>query len=201
MELKRQGIRRSMYVDLFQTLVQNPEMTATEAIIRANEKGELLGPAGAKIETAHARAAERELDIIQRKGAFGQGSPMEPPATAFGKNVGIRAVGPLANLRRMQEFQGVESVLQIAGVLAQYDQSVLDRIDGDETLELTREIRGAPRKIFRDDKAVAQLRADREQQAANQANLMATESLANAAGKATPAIKAMQDANAGRVAA
>ena len=88
-----------------------------------------------------------------------------------------------------------------SGVLAQYDQSVLDRIDGDETLEFTREIRGAPRKIFRDDKAVTQLRADREQQAANQANLMATESLANAAGKATPAVKAMQDANAGRVAA
>jgi len=52
MELKRQGIRRSAYVDLFQTLVQNPQMTATEAIIRANEKGELLGPAGAKIEAA-----------------------------------------------------------------------------------------------------------------------------------------------------
>lgn len=201
MELKRQGIRRSMYVDLFQTLVQNPEMTATEAMIRANEKGELLGPAGAKIETAHSRAAERELDIIQRKGAFDQGSPLEPPSTAIGKDVGIRAVGPLANLRRMQELQGVESVLQIAGVLAQYDPGVLDKIDGDETLELAREIRGAPRKMFRNDDVVAERRQAREEQAANQANLMATESLAKSTGAVTPAIKAMQDANAGKVAA
>jgi len=200
MELKRQGIRRSMYVDLFQTLVEHPEMTATEAMIRANEKGELLGPAGAKIESSLGRAAEREIGIIQRKGAFDQGSPLEPPASMGGKNVSVDATGPLARLRRMQELQGVESVLQMASVLGQYDQRVLARIDADKTLELAREIRGAPRKMFRTDDEVANILADQEQKAANQANLMATETLAKAAGAATPAIAAMQAANEGRAA-
>src|SRR5690606_9624 len=170
MELKRQGIRRSAYVDLFQTLVQNPRMTATEAIIRANEKGELLGPAGAKIEAALGRAAERELDIVQRKGAFAEGSPLSPPAVMAGKNVGVRATGPLSRLRRMQELQGVESVTAMAGALAQYGPEVagdiLDRIDHDETLELVREIRGAPRKMFRTDEEVAARRQEREERAA-----------------------------------
>jgi hypothetical protein len=200
MELKRQGIRRSAYVDLFQTLVQNPQMTATEAIIRANEKGELLGPAGAKMESALSKATERELDIVQRKGAFEPGTPLTPPETVTGKNVGVRATGPLSRLRRMQELQGVESVTQMAGALAQYGPEVagdiLDRIDHDETLELVREIRGAPRKMFRTDEEVAQRRQAREQQAANQAGLMATESLAKAAGQATPAIQAAMQANA-----
>lgn len=200
MELKRQGIRRSAYVDLFQTLVQNPQMTATEAIIRANEKGELLGPAGAKIEAALGRATERELDIVQRKGAFEDGSPLSPPAVMSGKNVGVRATGPLSRLRRMQELQGVESVTAMAGALAQYGPEVagdiLDRIDHDETLELVREIRGAPRKMFRTDEEVAARRQEREERAAQQASLMAMESLAGAAGKATPAIKAAMEANA-----
>ena len=195
MELKRQGIRRSTYVDLFQTLVQNPQMTATEALIRANEKGELLGPAGAKIEGALARATEREIDIIQRKGAFEPGTPLTPPETVNGKNVSVKATGPLARLRRMQELQGVESVLAIAANLGQYDASVLDKIDTDETLELTREIRGAPRKMFRTDAEVAERRQQRVQQQEQMTALSAVETMGKAAGAATPAIQAAMQAN------
>lgn len=199
MELKRQGIRRSAYVDLFQTLIENPQMTATEALIRANEKGELLGPAGAKIEAAHSKATERELDIVQRKGAFEQGSPLEPPATIEGKNVSVKASGPLARLRRMQELQGVEAVMGMAGMFAQYSPEVaadvLDRIDHDETLELAREIRGAPRRMFRTDEEVAERRTARTQAQENAAAAQLTDMLAGAAGKATPAIKAAVDAN------
>lgn len=200
MELKRQGIRKSMYVDLFQTLVQNPQMTATEALIRANEKGELLGPSGAKIENALGRAAEREIGILQQKRAFASGSPLVPPASMSGKNVSVEATGPLARLRRMQELQGVDNVLQLASVLGQYDPIVLQRIDGDATLELAREIQGAPRKMFRTDDEVAALKAQAEQQNANAINLQATTALAQAAGAATPAIAAMQNANMGKAA-
>lgn len=195
MELKRQGIRRSTYVDLFQTLVQNPNMTATEALIRANEKGELLGPAGAKIEAALARCTEREIDIVQRKGAFEPGTPLTPPDTVNGKNVGVKSTGPLARLRRMQELQGVESVLAVAANLGQYDPGVIDKIDVDETLELTREIRGAPRKMFRTDAEVAERRQSRVQQQEQMAAMSAMETMGKAAGAATPAIQAAIQSN------
>ena len=39
-DAERKGVNDSLYVTLFQILLQNPSMTATEAMIRANEKGE-----------------------------------------------------------------------------------------------------------------------------------------------------------------
>jgi hypothetical protein len=196
MELKRQGVRESLYVNLFQVLVQNPQQTATEAIIRANEKGELLGPAGAKIEAGIAKAVDMEVEIVQRKGAFASGSPLRPPESMAGRQLGVRFVGPLARLRRMQELQGVEGVLQVASVVGQYDPSVLERIDGDETLEIAREIRGAPRKMFRTDEEVAERRQAAAQRQEQMAALQAAEQIGKTAGAATPALQALQQANA-----
>ncbi|AXH76954.1 MAG: head to tail connecting protein [Caudoviricetes sp.] len=194
-EAKRLSVRESMYINLFQTMVDNPQMTATEALLRANEKGELLGPAGAKIETGIAGAIDREVDIVQRKGAFEQGSPLEPPSSVGGKNVGVKFTGPLARMRRMAEMQGIERVLQMATVVGQYDQSTLMKIDGDETLELTREINGAPRKMFKRDEQVAEQRQAMAQQQESQAALTMMQGAATAAKDATPAMQAMAQAN------
>lgn len=197
-EAKRIAIRESLYVNLFQILVDNPKMTATEALIRANEKGEMLGPAGAKIEAGIAGMIDREVDIVGRKGAFEQGSPLEPPASMDGKNVGVKFTGPLANMRRMRELQGMEMVLNVAGMLAQYSQNpaeMLERIDTDETLELTREIQGAPRKMFRSDEEVAKLREGRAQQQEQLAAMQMMQGMAATAKDATPALQAMAQAN------
>ena len=194
-EAKRLSVRESMYINLFQTMVDNPQMTATEALLRANEKGELLGPAGAKIETGIAGAIDREVDIIQRKGAFEQGSPLEPPSSVGGKNVGVKFTGPLARMRRMAEMQGIERVLQMATVVGEYDRSTLMKIDGDETLELTREINGAPRKMFKRDEEVAEQRQAMAQQQESQAALAMMQGAATAAKDATPAMQAMAQAN------
>lgn len=194
-EAKRLSVRESMYINLFQTMVDNPQMTATEALLRANEKGELLGPAGAKIETGIAGAIDREVDIVQRKGAFEQGSPLEPPSSVGGKNVGVKFTGPLARMRRMAEMQGIERVLQMASVVGQYDQSTLIKIDGDETLELTREINGAPRKMFKRDEDVAEQRQAMAQQQESQAALAMMQGAATAAKDGMPAMQAMAQAN------
>ncbi len=194
-EAKRMGVRQSMFVDLFQILAEDPQKTATEALLRANEKGEQLGPAGAKIESGIAQGVDREVDIVQRKGAFEAGSPLEPPASIGGKNVGVSFTGPLARMRRMAELQGVQTVLQMATVVGGYDQSVLARIDGDEVLELSREISGAPRKMFRTDEEVAQIRQAAAQQQEQQTALAMTQGLATAAKDATPAAQAFAQAN------
>ena len=194
-ETKRMGVRQSMFVDLFQILAEDPQKTATEALLRANEKGEQLGPAGAKIESGIAQGVDREVDIIQRKGAFEAGSPLEPPASIGGKNVGVSFTGPLARMRRMAELQGIQTVLQMGGALAQYDQGVLVRVDADETLELTREISGAPRKMFKRDEVVAQTREAQAQQMEQAAALQMAQGMATAAKDATPAVQAMAQAN------
>lgn len=194
LEMKRGGIREGLYINLFQALVENPTMTATEAILRANEKGEMLGPAGAKIENGLAGAIDRELDIIGRKGGFEQSSPLAPPPSMIDKNTGVKFTGPMARLRRMQELQGVESVIALSSNLAQYDPSILDRLDTDETLEITREIRGAPRKMFRTYEEVDGIRQERANKQEQAAAMQMMEGAAGAAGKAAPALQAMMGA-------
>lgn len=196
-EVKRTSVQTGLYVTLFQILVDNPQMSATEALIRANEKGELLGPAGAKIEGGIAQRVEREVDIVRRKGAFDEGSPLQPPDTLVGKNVGVQFTGPLARLRRVQELQGVDTVLGMATNMAQYDPSVLDRIDSDESLEIAREISGAPRKMFRLDEEVAAKRQAQARQMEQQAAMQSMEMAASAAGAAAPAMKLAYNARRG----
>lgn len=196
-EAKRTSVQTGLYVTLFQILVDNPQMSATEALIRANEKGELLGPAGAKIEGGIAQRIDREIDIVRRKGAFDDGSPLQPPASLVGRNVGTKFTGPLARLRRVQELQGVDTVLGMATNIAQYDPSVLDKIDSDESLEIAREISGAPRKMFRLDDEVAAKRQAQAQRVEQQAAMQSLEMAAGAAGKAAPAMKVAYNARRG----
>jgi hypothetical protein len=64
-EQKRKLINDAFYVTLFQILVDNPRMTATEALIRAQEKGQLLAPTVSRQQSEFlGPLVERELDIL-----------------------------------------------------------------------------------------------------------------------------------------
>lgn len=197
LEMKQTQVTRSFYTEIFQTLLEKPSQTATEVLIRENEKSAMLGPVGEKIRTGGAKLVDRDLAILRRKGAFEQGSRIAAPDTIAGSNIGVKWKDPLSRLQRISELQGVESVLNVTGVIAQYDPSVLERIDTDETIEITREIRGAPRKMFRTDEEVAEIRQQRVQQQEQQAMMQMLQGGAEAAGKAIPAAKALQDVSRG----
>jgi hypothetical protein len=92
---KRTDLKESLYINLFATLVDNPRMSATESLIRAQEKGELLGPAGSRIQESLARLVERESGILSRKGAYDPESVYAVPRSLQGKRVGPkRRSGP-----------------------------------------------------------------------------------------------------------
>ena len=149
LEVKREQLRESLFINLFQILIQNPQMTATEALIRANEKGELLGPAGAKIQAGLSRLVERETGILERRGVFEGDGPLSPPMSLLGRGFGVRFRAPLDRLRRAGELLGVQQTFEFASQIAQFDPTVLDRLDTDKALDLAQEINGAPRAIFR----------------------------------------------------
>ena len=79
LDASRQQIKDGLYTSLWQILIQNPNMTATEAMIRANEKGELLGPIGARIQHGLARLTDAEITILSQKDAFNPRSPLAVP--------------------------------------------------------------------------------------------------------------------------
>jgi hypothetical protein len=162
-QAKAEQVKDSMYLNLFQLLVKNPQMSATEAMIRANEKGELLGPAGARLQQSLSRMVERELGILSRRGAFNRGTSLQVPQGLQGKRPSVQFTSPLDRLRRAKEGEGILRLLETASPLAQIDPTVMDEIDPSQTLRQLRDILGAPVSILRDPKQVAEIRAQRAQ--------------------------------------
>lgn len=191
-EAERKGINDGLYVTLFQILLQNPSMTATEAMIRSNEKGELLGPAGGKIQQAMAREVERLAGIMERKGAMRPGAALQPPQSLAGRSFGARFTSPLDRLRRSAEGIGIQRTLQTVMPLAEADPSILDNYDLDEIARTVTEIEGAPHKILKPVDQRDAIRAAKAQQQ-QQAQQMATAQAAAATAK--DAVPALAQAN------
>ena len=186
-ERERQGIRETLYINLFQILVNNPSMTATEAMIRANEKGELLGPAGAKIQAALANQIEREIAILDRKGAFSQGGSLEAPESLDQGSISVRFTSPLDRLRQAKEGEGVMKTYQFAAQIAaaKGTPEVFDNFDDDESVDLVARVFGAPMKIKRDDKERDAMRQQRAQAMEQARQLEMAKGVAEAANNST----------------
>lgn len=170
MEVRRNQVKETLYVNLFQTLIKNPEMTATEAMIRSNEKGELLGPAGGKIQSALSTMIDRELGILSRRGIFRPGSPLQPPGSLRGMPITVRMTSPLDRMRRANEGVGTTQLLNVALPMVKVKPNILDNFDLDKTIRLLREIFGAPADVIVPETVMQQNRQASEQQA----NMMKT---------------------------
>lgn len=164
---KQTRVEKSLYIHLFQILIERASDTATEALLRANEKGELLGPAGYGFQLSHAMIAERELGILERKGAFRPGALLELPPTLPGRGVAARSRTPLDRIRRSPEMMGTQRTIETGALLAQLGMTeALDGIDPDAVMELSQEVNGAPHKIMRrhaDRDEIRRLRAQQQQ--------------------------------------
>ncbi|TPJ76879.1 phage tail protein [Mesorhizobium sp. B2-6-3] len=182
---RAEEIRDMLYVNLFQTLVQNPQMTATEALIRQEEKGALLGPSGSIIQAGFASNLDRELSILEAKGLYDQDSRFLPPQTLAGKTVRPTFTSPLDVLRKAAEAKDTIQVVQTALQMAQTDPSVMDNIDSDEALKVVAGAGRSPQRIFRRKEEVAGIRDARAKAQQAQQGMAA---ITNAAGVAKDAV-------------
>lgn len=196
LEAKRNQVKESMYLNLFALLVQNPQMSATEAMIRANEKGELLGPAGARLQQSLSRMIDREMGILIRKGLYSASSPYRVPDRLQSKKITPKMSGPLDRLRRAKEGEGIMRLLEAVAPLAQANPDVVDNIDEDETVRELRDIFGAPVSVLRDPKVRDARRAARQQQQNLAQGAKTAKDMAAAAAQGTNAIAGMKQAGA-----
>lgn len=194
LEAKRNQVKDSMYLNLFALLVQNPQMSATEAMIRANEKGELLGPAGARLQQSLSRMIEREMNMLIRRGLYSPKSVYRVPASLAGRHIVPEMTSKLDKLRRAKEGEGIMRVLEAVAPIAQADPTIVDEIDSSETIRQLRDIFGAPVGILRDPKQVAQMRAQRQQAAGMAQGAATAKDLATASKQGTDALAGMKAA-------
>jgi hypothetical protein len=193
-EAERATLRETLYINLWQILIKNPDMTATEAMIRADEKGELIGPVGAKIQRGLARVFERETGILGRKGAF-RGEFKPPPRIAQG-SFGLRFTSPLDRLRRAKEVVGAERVMQSVLAASQLDPRVVARFDADKFVKLVQDVTEAPADILRDDKEFEAMAANNDQMQRMMAGLQAAGVGAKAFESGAKGAKAVSEAQA-----
>jgi hypothetical protein len=192
MEMRRAQIKDSMYLNLFQTMADKTTvMSATEVMARANERGMFLGPVASRVQAALSRMVDRELAILERKGAFRKGSRYAPPEVLAGKKITVKFSAPVDRLRRASDVTGITHTLEIMTQMAQLDPQVVDNLDSDAALEVVRERLGAPRKIMRTPEEVKALREQRAQQEAAKNAMVAANSMADTANKAAPAVETM----------
>ena len=162
----RTVIRDTFLNTLFQILVDNPNMTATEALLRAQEKGELIAPAMGRQQSEFlGPLIRRELDILH---AAGQIPPAPMELLKSGKGVRIEYTSPLARALRAEEGTAIMNTVQDIGVMSQIDPSVKQLVDMHEAAREMALIRGCPAKLLRSEEeveALMQHAADQQQQA------------------------------------
>jgi hypothetical protein len=187
MDSRRNSVREALYLNLWQVLIQDvggqPE-TATEAMLRAQEKGEMLGPVGISMNEGLSANVDREVNILSRKGAFREESPLAMPQSLAGAEVAPQFTSPLDRLRQIGQVIGAQRTIEIAMVLEQLQPGITARLDVDEILELAQHVYGAPRNMLRDRKAgeAARQQASMTQQAGT------TAALTQAGGEAARAV-------------
>lgn len=161
-ESRQRVVNDAFLVTLFQILVETPEMTATEALIRAQEKGALLAPAMETQQTELlAPLIEREVDLATRGGRL----PQLPPELVEARGeFEIVYTSPLTRMQDAEELVGIQRTMEVVTPIAQFDPTILKRIDYQRILEITRRVTGAPAAIIKPDDVVeAELAAEQEQ--------------------------------------
>ena len=158
----RQGpVNDSFLVTLFQILVEQPQMTATEVLQRAQEKGILLAPVMARLQSELlGPLAARELDILfDIPGAL---PPAPPQLLETGGILRVEYASPLA--RTMQaggEALGFQRLMEVALPLVQANPELMDLFNVEEGLRVLSQAVGAPASVLRSPQEVEALRARR----------------------------------------
>jgi hypothetical protein len=159
----RQVIRDTFLNTLFQILVQNPNMTATEALLRAQEKGELIAPAMGRQQSEFlGPMIHREIDILSEAGAL----PPPPPELIRSKRgMRIEYTSPLARALRAEEGTAIMNTIADIGQIVQLDPTVRRIMDFHDAVREMAEIRGCPAHLIMSEEQVQQLMANDAQQA------------------------------------
>jgi hypothetical protein len=166
LEKERQVINDAFLVTLFRVLVDQPQMTATEALIRAQEKGQLLAPTvGRQQSEMLGPQIHREFSILTRQGYL----PAMPQVLAEAEGeYEIGYESPSVRFQRSEELVGVQRTIEVAMPFIEADPSVLAIFKPDEVIRLAAEINGAPVSILRTEEEMEEIVAQQQQQAQQQ---------------------------------
>lgn len=150
---KRKSINDIFYVTLFQILVQNPQMTATEAMLRAQEKGALLAPTMGRQQSEFlGPMISRELDILSTAGLL-----PPPPDPLHEVDIDVEYTSPLVRAQRSGEGVAIMNTLNAILPFAQIEPRMLKRFNFDKIPVELAEINGMRAELLYSDEEMQAL--------------------------------------------
>lgn len=119
MEQERAAIREGFMVNLYQILVREPNMTATQAMIRAQEKAGLLIPNIGPLQDGFAaQVVSREIDLLEADGTVQEIGPPPPLlreiAAAGELDLVVQFDAPINRLADQEGIEGMRSLIEEA---------------------------------------------------------------------------------------
>lgn len=163
MDLEANSIDDAFLTSVLQILAQHPDMTATEALIRSQEKGVLIAPAMGRQQSEFlGPQIHREIDILDHAGQL---PPMPIQLLERGglSALKIGYTSPLSKLMRAEEAQTIMTSVQGISQMAAVKPQILDLIDWDETGRDYLEASGFPGKLLLDPDKLQALRDENAQ--------------------------------------
>jgi hypothetical protein len=185
MDMERQLVNDMFLVSLFQILVETPQMSATEVLERANEKGILIAPTVGRQESEYiGPMTHRELDVLSRQGLL---SPQPPRLKEAQGSYKLISQSPLSRLAQASKSAGFLRTLETVKEIVQItqDPSYLDPFEFDTAVPAIAEFNAVPESWMASDKSIQDRRQKRAQAQAAEQRI-----------KAAPAAAAMMKAKA-----
>jgi hypothetical protein len=164
-QAEREVIQDALFIEIFNVLRDNPQMTATQTLQLVQERGVLMAPSVGNLQTAYAQMIEREIELLSAIGGGqwleAQIGPMPDALKEVGGAYEIEFDAPINKAQKAEEGVAILQTLQDAIPMAQVDPSVMKIFKLKESLRRIGEIRGYPSDLLlSDDEIEAQDEAD-----------------------------------------
>lgn len=169
MEQEAKIIKDIFGMTLFEILVEDRrEMTATEVIERAREKGALIAPmAGRLMSEFLGPMIDREIDVLAAQGLL---PPIPQALLEAGAEYEVQYDSPLSRMQKAEEVAGGMRVLAQVAELAtiKQDPTLFDNFNFDEMIPDIAYASAMPNRWINTKEAIEELRANRNAQVQQQ---------------------------------
>ena len=177
-ERRRNNIKDALFTNIFNILQENPRATATEIVERAKEKGELLSPVAAIIQTELlAPMVDREVDILFRNGAVGK----VPEDLEKDGDYDIVYDSPISQMMKARDVSAIMNTINILAPMANINPAVFDYLDLAEIGKFTALNSGVNESVIKTEDDVKADKAAQQQAQQNQQAMVEAEALKNTA--------------------
>lgn len=148
----------------FRVLLENPQMTATQAMLIAQQQGQMTSPVIGRLQSEWlGPLLRRESGITFRQGLHPEMPQILQEFIAdTGEGLQIEYQSPMTRAAKSEEAVGILRTFETLAPIAQIDPAVYEQFDTQEVARIVAEVNGVPAKALKSKEQLEQEKADKE---------------------------------------